>query len=208
MSEQNALISETTMGYDVFAPLWALVVQGSTADAGLVAFMASRRPDLDQLLSVVRHIGNFSEATMMIFEEQGVWRHGRDLTTDEIAMDLVMSAGFVEEYPPRLDDPAVLRRLLDLGRHLQLTNLLNALVSAAMGGGPGVEPAAPLIDEALRRAARLAGVDPGRAVEAAFRSWCVAMVPGVLRPDSVTPAPARAELRRYLHLLEGLLVPA
>ncbi|MFF5494655.1 hypothetical protein [Streptomyces aquilus] len=192
--------------YDVFGPLWSVLDLGAVADSStLTAFVTAHRGELDGLLAAVREIGDFSPETMRLFERQGGWGDGPGEVTPE---SLMLHSGCIEEYPPDVDDPLVLRRMLAMGADLQLTRLMEGLVGAAMVRGPGVARSTPLVVVVMRRAAALLSSDGERAVSVSdvFRMWRVAFLPGVLRPDSPAPEEARAGLRAYAHALEGVLL--
>lgn len=104
MTEQFAPISETGLGYDVFAPLWGILELGAVTasgeqvlrDVSLAGFVAAHRDELDRLLEVVRDVGDFSAETMAIFERQGGWNDNREVTAEY----LMMYSGCIEGYPP------------------------------------------------------------------------------------------------------------
>ncbi|MFE7172460.1 hypothetical protein [Streptomyces sp. NPDC057616] len=138
-------MSETGLGYDVFAPLWGILEVGavvasgarSLRDVSLADFVGGRREEVARLLEVVRRVGDFSPGTMAIFDEQGGWSNGRHEVTAEA---LLMYSGCIEGYPPDAEEPAVLRRLVRMGADLQLATLMDALVGAAVGRAPSRRP--------------------------------------------------------------------
>ncbi|MDN3024794.1 hypothetical protein [Streptomyces sp. S.PB5] len=193
-------VSEKGPAYDVFGPVWAVLDLGAAAGAeSLTEFVAARREELDGLLGVVRRLGDFSPELMQIFERQGGWADGRHEVTAEF---LMLHSGCIEEYPPNVDDPAVLRRMVSMGGDLQLTKLVDGLVGAGAARGVAAESGAPLVVAAVRAAAALLGVDGGPAARDAFRMWRVVYLPGVLVPDSPTPQAAKECLRAYARALE------
>ncbi|RMB86438.1 hypothetical protein [Streptomyces shenzhenensis] len=211
MTDEYAPVSETGLGYDVFAPLWgilelsAVTVSGarSLRDVSLSGFVAAHRDDLDHLLEVIRSIGDFSAETMDIFERQGGWHDNRAVTPEY----LMMYSGCIEGYPPDTDDPVVLRRMVHMGGDLQLTALLDALVGAATVRGPGPEQVAALVVAAVRGAASLLGRDGDQAAVDTFRMWRVKFLPDILRPDAPSRPGAKEALRTHAHALETLLTP-
>ncbi|MFI9826991.1 hypothetical protein ACIHIX_04840 [Streptomyces sp. NPDC051913] len=197
-------VSERGLAYDVFGPLWAVLDLGAVARAEpLTTFVATHRAELDDLLEAVREIGDLSPEAMRLFERQGGWADGAGEVTAE---SLMLHSGCIEEYPPDVAVPLVLRRMLGMGADLQLTRLMDGLVGAAMVRGPGVERGAPLVVAAVRSAGAL--LDPHRAcsVSDVFRMWRVAFLPEVLRPDAPTPEAVRAGVRAYAHALEEVLL--
>ncbi|WP_405925306.1 hypothetical protein [Streptomyces sp. NBC_00035] len=211
MTEQFAPISETGLGYDVFAPLWGILELGAVTasgaralrDVSLADFVAAHRDELDRLLEVVRDVGDFSAETMAIFERQGGWNDNREVTAEY----LMMYSGCIEGYPPATDDPAVLRRMVHMGNDLQLATLMHALVGAATVRGPGLEAASALVVTAVRMAGSLLGVDRERVTSDIFRMWRVKFLPDILRPDSPSREGSKEEFRKYAHALEGLINP-
>ncbi|MET7451228.1 hypothetical protein ABZT03_04880 [Streptomyces sp. NPDC005574] len=209
MTEQYAPISETGLGYDVFAPLWGILELGavtasgarSLRDVSLEAFVAARRDELDSLLELVRDIGDFTGETMAVFERQGGWNEGREVTAEY----LMLYSGCIEAYPPDTDDPAVLRRMLHMAGDLQLTTLMHALVGTATVRGPGLQAAPGLIVTVVRMAGSLLGVDDERVVSDVFRMWRVTFLPDLLRPDAPAREGAKESFRRYAHALEDVI---
>ncbi|MCT9006941.1 hypothetical protein [Streptomyces rhizosphaerihabitans] len=207
----HAPISETGLGYDVFAPLWGILELGAATESGakalrdvsLAGFVAAHRNEIDRLLALIRDVGDFSPETMAIFESQGGWNDCREVTAEY----LTMYSGYIESYPPRIDDPAVLRRMVRMGRDLQLVTFLDALVGTATVRGPGPGTAVPLVVDAVRTAGSLLGVRNDRVVADTFRMWRVTSLPNILRPDSPLSAGAKAQFRTYAHGLEHAIDP-
>jgi len=213
VSEQATGVSETTLGYDIFTPLWGLVAVGAARTAGptppfdnaVADFVAGRRPELDDLVAKAVALGGFSAETAGIAERQGGWSNRGEASGQQLVLDLLLYSGFVESYPPDLDDPSVLGRLVDTAADLQLVNLMNALVGVAMARAPERDDAATVVLDIVKAAGRLVGADPDRAAGDTFRSWRIMCLPPVLRPDSPSPQSARDALRRYARELERLL---
>ncbi|MFI6487665.1 hypothetical protein [Streptomyces sp. NPDC050564] len=211
MTEQYAPISETGLGYDEFAPLWGILELGavtasgarSLQDVSLPDFVAAHRDEVDRLIEVVRDIGDFSAETLAIFERQGGWSDGREVTAEY----LMMYSGFIEGYPPDIDDPGVVRRMVHMGNDLQLATFMHALVGAATARGPGLDAAPALVVAAVRMAGSLLGVDGERVVSDTFRMWRVKFLPDILRPGSPSHEGGKANVRKYAHALEGLIDP-
>jgi hypothetical protein len=207
----HAPISETGLGYDVFAPLWGILELGAVTesaarvlrDVPLADFVAAHREEVDRLLALVRTIGDFSPETMAIFESQGGWNEGHEVTAEY----LTIYSGCIENYPPEVDDPAVLRRMVRMGGDLQLVAFIDALVGTATVRGPGPDTAVPLVVEAVRAAGSLLGVRTDPAVADTFRMWRVTFLPDILRPDSPSSAEVKAQLRAYVHGLEDAIDP-
>lgn len=210
--DQYAPISETSIGYDVFSPLWGILELAAVASSGmeslrqvsLAQFVSDNREELDDLLEAVRRAGSFSDETMVIFEEQGGWNAERQVTAEY----LMMYSGCIESYPPDIDDPTVLWRMVQAGSDLQLATFMHALVSAAAVRGPGVEPAAALIASAVRKASSLLGIRDERASADVFRMWRVKFLPDILRPDAPVREGFRGAVRQYERALEGLVGPS
>ncbi|KUN26438.1 hypothetical protein AQJ23_14810 [Streptomyces antibioticus] len=211
MTERFAPVSESGLAYDVFAPLWGVLELGAVAasgeqslgDVSLEGFVAARRGELDGILESVRVIGDFSADSMSIFERQGGWNTGREVTPEY----LMMYSGCIEGYPPDTDDPVVLRRMLRMGGDLQSAVLMNALVGTAVLRGPGPEEASGLVAGVVRGARALLGGDAEQGLGDTFRMWRVAFLPNVLRPDVPAPQGEKAARRAYAHALEDLIAP-
>ncbi|MFD5315737.1 hypothetical protein [Streptomyces sp. NPDC127098] len=207
------MFSETTIARDIFGPLWGIVELGAVAasdsgplrDVSLARFVAAHRDTLDGLLELVREIGDFQPGTMDIFEESG-WEDRRDVATTTAY--LMLWSGAIEAFPPDIDDPTVVRRMVATGSDLQLTEFMHALVGAARVRGPGLERAVGLIVEAVGRAGLLLGRTDRRVPQDTFRMWRVAHLPRLLRPDSPATDAAKVALRGYAHALEDVVTPA
>ncbi|MDT9700835.1 hypothetical protein [Streptomyces sp. P17] len=211
MTERAAPLSGTGLAYEVFAPLWGILELAAVSaaetrslrDVSLADFVQAHRAELDGILETVRVIGDFSAATMSIFERQGGWSEGREVTAEY----LMMYSGCIEGYPPDTDDPVVLGRMVRMGGDLQSAVLMNALVGAATVRGPGVEKAPRLVVDAVRGAGALLVGDGEQFARNAFRMWRIAFLPDILRPDAPAPPGVKEMLRTYAHALEALIDP-
>ncbi|MEV6790602.1 hypothetical protein AB0M87_01080 [Streptomyces sp. NPDC051320] len=129
---------ESILGREIFGPLGgmveigAVVAQGAwtLSDVSVGEFVARRRGELDQLLRVVRDIGDFAPATMGIVDELGYVRD-HEVT----APSLLLWSGGYENVSPRLGEAVAVRRMSRTGGDLQVTNFLHALVNAAIERG-------------------------------------------------------------------------
>lgn len=210
MTEGMPPVSETAVAVEIFRPLWALVTVGAVASAHaagraeftLADYIESQRGDLNRLLDIVRAIGGLSPDAMHIFEAQGGWSDGHVSVFGDVDAELLMYAGFIEEFPPDLDDPIVLRRMLSAATDLQLAILMDSLVDAAVAATEPAAAASWIID-AVGIATRLAYANPAPSPLEVFRLWRVAFVPDALRPDSVTPKPVQVRMRLCMLALEA-----
>ncbi|WP_405768989.1 hypothetical protein [Streptomyces sp. NBC_01538] len=88
---------------------------------------------------------------------------------------------------------------------LQLAYFLQALITAAVATGTEARQGAASVVEILGIAADLADATGGSSPEDVFRTWRVAHLPGILRPESDAPESGRAGFRAYDEMLEDLL---
>jgi hypothetical protein len=208
------VVSETTLAREIFGPLWTIIDKGAVVAAGpegteglqdvsSAAFVNSRRDEISQIIDTVRALGDFQDSTMEIFE-QARWqtRHA----PDELTVHLLLWSGGIESYPPDIDDPHVVRRLVDTAADLQLVAFLNAMVGAALVRGPGTAPGAELVAPAVTSAVALLGRDAAPGGRDVFRMWRVASLPSVLRPDSGVEESVKQQWRSYERGLEPLLL--
>ncbi|MEU1574261.1 hypothetical protein ABZ519_24495 [Streptomyces collinus] len=200
------------MARAVFAALGGVVEIGAVratgtwmlADVSVRDFLASRQGDLRRLTEGVRAVGRFSDEVMAIADELGYFA---DHAVPAASL-LLWSEGItgVPQPPERLEEPALVRRMCRIGADLQLTRLLQALVTAALAAGIEPGEGAAGIAEILRVACGLA--EPGRAgitPADVHRMWRVAHLPGILRPASDAPEWGKAGYRAYDAELERLL---
>lgn len=155
------------MARAVFATLGGIVEIGTVRSTGtwllpdvsVGAFLAPRQEDLDRLMEGIRAIGRFPGEVMATADALGYFR---DHEVPAASL-LLWSEGItgVPEPPERLEGPALVRRMCRIGADLQLTRLLQALVTAALAAGTESGEGAVGIAEILRVACGLA--EPGRA---------------------------------------------
>lgn len=195
----------------VFAALGGVVEIGAVRatgtwllpDVSVGAFLEPRRDDLGRLLDGVSVVGRFSGEVMGIADGFGYFR---DHEVPAASL-LLWSEGIAGLPDPveRLEEPELVRRMCRIGADLQVTRLLQALVTAALAAGTGAGEGAEGIAEILRVACGLveagrAGVTPADV----HRMWRVAHLPGILRPASGAPEWGKAGYRAYDAELERL----
>ncbi|MEU5396880.1 hypothetical protein [Streptomyces tibetensis] len=200
------------LGRAIFAPLGGIVEIGTVRSTGtwllpgvsVGAFPEPRQEDLCRLMEGVRVVGRFSGEVMAIADALGYFAD-HDVPAASL---LLRSEGItgVPEPPQRLEEPALVRRLCRIGADLQLTRLLQALVTAALAAGAESGEGAVGIAEVLRVACGL--VEPGRAritPAEVQRMWRVAHLPAILRPASDAPDWGKTGYRAYDAELERVL---
>ncbi|MGI5367995.1 hypothetical protein [Streptomyces iakyrus] len=145
----------------VFAALGGIVEIGAVRSTGtwllpdvsVEAFLETRQGDLRCLVEGVRAVGRVSDEVMTIADELGYFRdhevHAASL--------LLWSEGIAGLPDPveRLEEPALVRRMCRIGADLQLTRLLQALVTAALAAGTEPGEGAAGMAEILRLACGL-----------------------------------------------------
>ncbi|MFF6875500.1 hypothetical protein ACFY9S_09330 [Streptomyces sp. NPDC012474] len=200
------------MARGVFAALGGIVEIGAVRsngtwllpDVSVGAFLGPRQEDLGRLMEGVRVVGRFSGEVMAIADALGYFQdhevHAASL--------LLWSEGIAGLPGPveRLEEPALVRRMCRIGADLQLTRLLQALVTAALAAGTEPGEGAAGIAEILRVACGL--VEPGRALiipAEVHRMWRVAHLPAILRPASDAPEWGKTGYRAYDAELERVL---
>ncbi|MFF0007839.1 hypothetical protein ACFYQT_30975 [Streptomyces tibetensis] len=196
------------LGRAIFAPLGGIVEIGTVRSTGTwllpgVSVGAFLEP-LGRLMEGVRVVGRFSGEVMAIADELGYFAD-HDVPAASL---LLWSEGItgVPEPPQRLEEPELVRRLCRIGADLQLTRLLQALVTAALAAGTESGEGAVGIAEVLRVACGL--VEPGRAritPAEVQRMWRVAHLPAILRPASDAPDWGKTGYRAYDAELERVL---
>ncbi|MEV7788237.1 hypothetical protein AB0O72_23040 [Streptomyces sp. NPDC088106] len=115
--------------------------------ASVAGWVSRHRGEVDRFLVLVREIRRFSGPSMAIVDELG-WLREHPVT----APSLLLWAVGIEEIPPRLEDleqPRAVRRMGRMGADLQLTRLLQAMVTAAVVGRRTPDDSAGKIAEAL-----------------------------------------------------------
>jgi hypothetical protein len=214
VAEQLFPVPESVLAREVFGPLGGVVEVGAVnatgtwqlADVSVGDFLARRQEDVRRLLADVRSVCRFSDGAMAIADELGYFRDHEV----PAAMLLLWSAGVTGVPQPveRLEEPDVVRRMCRLATDLQLVNVLQALVNAAIAAGTDARTGAALIAQSLGIAAGLA--DPTGATTPAlvFRMWRVAHLPGVLRPESAAPEAGKSGFRAYDQALEEVFGPS
>ncbi|MFF6915738.1 hypothetical protein [Streptomyces sp. NPDC012466] len=200
------------MARAVFAALGGLVEIGAAratgagvlADVSVGDFLAPRQDDLRCLMEDVRALGRFPDAVMAIADELGYFAD-HEVPAASLLLWSEGIAGLPEPLE-RLEEPALVRRMCRIGADLQLTRLLQALVTAALAAGTESGEGAVGIAEILRAACGL--VEPGRARTTPAevqRMWRVAHLPAILRPASDAPDWGKAGYRAYDAELERVL---
>ncbi|WP_434594665.1 hypothetical protein [Streptomyces sp. A5-4] len=205
--QQPGPIPEHMLAREIFAAVGGIVELGAVHAINGVAldqlsvgsFCMSRQDILDELLLTVRAVGEFDSASMAIFDELG-WRRDHEVGWANLAL----WSGAIEAYSPAIGEPPAVRRMVRMGGDLQLTNLLHALVTAAIVRGPAATRTAPLISRILSLAAELLGRPPSESRTDTFRTWRVVYLPDILKPDSKAPAAGKSAFRAHAHALEDL----
>jgi hypothetical protein len=209
----DSSVPEQVLAREIFGPLGGVVEIGAVAATGtwevarasVAGWLSRHRNEVDRLLKLVREIGRFSEPSMAIADELG-WLSEHPVT----APSLLLWAGGIEEITPRLEDleqPRAVRRMCRMGADLQLTRLLQAMVTAAVVGQRTADDSVREIAEALDIGVLLANQVEHTTAAVVFRMWRAACLPEVLRPDSGASAAGRTAFRSLAHALEDGLDP-
>ncbi|MFD5909440.1 hypothetical protein ACFWHL_12075 [Streptomyces massasporeus] len=196
----------------VFAALGGVVEIGAVRatgtwllpDVSVGAFLEPRQGDLRRLLDGVRMVGRFSGEVMAVADELGYFREHEV----PAASLLLWSEGIagLPDAVERLEEPELVRRMCRIGADLQLTRLLQALVTAALAAGTEAGEGGEGIAEILRVACGLVGTGRAGVTPAdVHRMWRVAHLPGIMRPASDAPEWGKAGYRAYDAELERLL---
>jgi hypothetical protein len=198
----------------VFASLGGVVEIGAVnstgtwklADVSVSDFLARRRQDLGRLMDGIQAVCRFGAPAMAIADELGYLRE-HEVTVEFL---LLWSAGLtgVPEALEELVEPPVVRRMCRMGADLQLTQFLQALITAAICADVEERAGAAHIAEILGIASDLADPSDRSSPETAFRMWRVAHLPDILRPNSTASESGRAAFRAYDRELEKVLTPA
>jgi hypothetical protein len=212
---------------EIFGPLGGVMAVGAVnatgtwvlAEVSVGEFRARRRDDFERLMDGIRAVCRFDDAAMGIAEELGWFRE-----YEVVAAHLVLWSGGLPLVTPeslgRLDEPPVVRRMCRMAADLQLTEFLQAVISAAIvtetetetetGAETGTETEGPQggaarIADVLAIACDLADATGGVAPAEVFRMWRVAHLPRILHPRSDAPEYGKAGFRAYDQALEGVL---
>jgi hypothetical protein len=214
MTERDTPIPEPALARAVFAPLGGLVEVGAVnatgtwrlGDVSVHDFLAHRRADVERLLTDIRSVCRFGDDSMAVVEELG-WFRDHEVPAAHL---LLWSAGVIGVPQPvsGLEEPAMLRRMCRMAADLQLTSLLQALITAAVAAGTPARRGAPTIAVLLTTACDLADPSGRSTPEVVFRMWRVAHLPGILSPASDAPEGGRAGYRAYDRMLEELVACA
>ncbi|NGO10357.1 hypothetical protein G5C60_22905 [Streptomyces sp. HC44] len=214
MSDHATPVPEARLARAVFGPLGGVVEIGAVnftgtweiADVSVGDFLAHRQGDVERLLDGIRSVCRFSTAAMAIVDELGRFRHHEV----PAAFLLLWSGGITGVPQPieRLEEPPVVRRMCRMAADLQLTEFLQALITAALEAGTEARHGAGQVAAVLGIAADLADTTGRSAPESVFRMWRVAHLPGILRPESDAPETGKAGFRAYDEALEELLAAA
>ncbi|MBB3076396.1 hypothetical protein [Streptomyces violarus] len=202
--QERTRLPENALARSVFGPLGGVVETGAVnatgtwrlRDVSLGVFVAQRQSDLDRLLDGIRSVCRFSDAAMAIAGELG-YLEDHEVSAASL---LLWSDGIMGVPDPldRIEEPSLVRRMGQIGVDLQLTRLLQALVTAALAEGTEAGEGAAGIAEILRVAGGLAEPAEGGPTPADIhRMWRVALLHGILRPASEVPDWGKAGYRAY-----------
>ncbi len=207
-------IPEELLARSVFASLGGVVEIGAVnftgtwrlADVSVGDFLERRGKELGRLMDGIQEVCRFGAPATAIAGELGYLRD-HEVTPEFL---LLWSAGLtgVPEPLEELAEPRVVQRMCRMGADLQLTQFLQALITAAICAEVEERAGAAHIAEILGIASDLVDASGRSSPETAFRMWRVAHLPGILRPDSEAPESGRAAFRAYDYELERALVPA
>jgi hypothetical protein len=196
---------------EVFAPLGGVVEVGAVnaigtwvlADVSVGEFLARRHADVERLMDGVRTACAFDDAAMRMADEVGWFRDYKV----EAAHLLLWSAGAmgVREPIEGLDEPSLIRRMCRIAADLQLTEFLHAVITAGVAARTDPRRGAAAIADVLTIACDLADATGGVVPAQVYRTWRVAHLPGILRPQSDAPEHGKAGFRAYSEELEALL---
>ncbi|MDT9698635.1 hypothetical protein [Streptomyces sp. P17] len=203
-------MEEHVLARSVVVPLGGLLEIGavtatgtwSLAEVSLGTFLAERRDEVHQVLAGIQGLCAFGPVFLGVADELGYLRD-HEVT----APSLLLWSGGVEGVRPDPESPGAVRRMCRAGADLQLTEILDALVAAALVAGTDAGPGARLLTGILTLTTALTD-GTGRCTPAiAFRTWRARCLPPVLRPDSGAPESGRAGFRAYERALDELLDP-
>ncbi|CAL9525300.1 hypothetical protein [Streptomyces sp. enrichment culture] len=212
MTKHVTPMTEVALARAVFAPLGGIVEVGAVnatgtwrlADVSVHDFLAHRRADVERLLKGIRSVCRFGDDAMAVVDELG-WLRDHEVPAAHL---LLWSAGVTGVPRPlsQLEEPSAVRRMCRMAADLQLTALLQALITAAIAAGTDAGHGAPRIAAILTTACGLADPAGGCGPDAALRIWRVAHLPGILSPASDAPETGRAGFRAYDRMLEELIM--
>lgn len=205
-------LTGTSLARGVFAPLGGVVEVGAVnatgtyvlADVSVGEFLARRHADVARLMDGVRQACGFDDAVMRTADEFGWFRDYKV----EAAHLLLWSAGVtgVPDSIEGLDESPVIRRMCRMAADLQLTEFLHAVITAAVAAMTDPRRGAAAIVDVLTTACDLADATGGVVPAQVYRTWRVAHLPGVLRPQSDAQEYGKAGFRAYDAELERLLL--
>ncbi|MFJ8085039.1 hypothetical protein ACIQ6Y_31030 [Streptomyces sp. NPDC096205] len=214
MTEHVTPIPEEVYARAVFAPLGGIVEVGAVnatgtwrlADVAIHDFLAHRRDDVERLFNDIRSVCRFSDCAMAVVDELG-WFRDHEVSG---ALLLLWSAGVTGVPQPlsRLEEPPTVRRMCRMAADLQLTALLQALITTAVAAGTPASRGAPTIAGVLATACDLADPTGRSTPDVVLRMWRVAHLAGILSPGSDAPENGRAGFRAYDRTLEELITSA
>lgn len=193
----------------VIAPLGGLLEIGAVtatgtwdlAGASLGAFLAEREGELTRVLAGVRGLCAFGPVFTTVADELGFFSD-HEIT----APSLLLWSGGVEGVRPGLEHPTAVRRTCRTGADLQLTELLHALVTAALVAGTGAVSGARELAGVLSLATGLADGTGHCTPATAFRAWRLRHLVPVLRPDSGAPESGKEGFRAYERAMDAVIL--
>ncbi|MEV7318833.1 hypothetical protein [Streptomyces sp. NPDC093970] len=211
LAERAFPVPESVLAREVFGPLGGVVEVGAVnstgtwalPDVSMAEFLDRAGDRVRTLLDGVRVVCGFDDETMAIADELGYFR---DHEVSAASL-LLWSAGVTGVPQPleRLEEPAMVRRMCRMAADLQLVNLLQALVNAAVAGGTDAGTGAPRIARLLGTASDVADPTGACTPELVHRMWRVGRLPAILHPQSGAPEAGKVGYRAYDRELERLL---
>lgn len=211
LAERAFPVPESVLAREVFGPLGGVVEVGAVnstgtwalSDASMADFLDRSGDRVQVLLEGVRAVCGFGDGAMAIADELGYFR---DHEVSAASL-LLWSAGVTGVPQPleRLEEPAMVRRMCRMAADLQLVNLLQALVNAALAAGTDTGTGAGRIARLLGIASELADPTGAATPELVHRMWRVGHLPAILHPQSGAPEAGKAGYRAYDQELEQLL---
>ncbi|SNX61574.1 hypothetical protein SAMN06272735_3316 [Streptomyces sp. TLI_55] len=204
-------MTQQTLARSVIAPLGGLLEVGAVtatgtwrlSDVSVGAYVTAHQAEVDHLLSGIHRVGAFGEVFLTVLDELGYLRD-HEVT----GLALLLWSGGVEGLPvdvADLEEPSTVRRMCRMAADLQLTEFLDALITAAVAAGVETGAAARKVAEVLGLAADLADGSGRCSPAGVFRTWRVARLPSLLRPGSDAPEWGKAGFRGYERGLAELL---